>query len=231
MRRFLRFFAWFGWVIIGIACLVLWNAPDSAKRAYWWAFQETIDPSTRISVWKFPLPKNFQPPEQYLPSGVFGNESDEFWRKTFSAYLAVFAEPSLYSDPSKPGIRFLYIRAFNDPVMVRISQEPQGWVMISKRSSGSNFDPGLPAHIEFERTIPISQSTADSFQSSLQKIGFWSMETSRGGGLDGAEWLLEARFGDQYRVVKRWSPGYSDPFRKFCVELLRDGNVADGDLY
>lgn len=166
---------------------------------------------------------DFKAPEFYFPQDA----SPDFG--FFSALLKQFEDPSIYTDTAHPAVRLLYVRSFNDPVMVRLFYQDGRWMLISKRASDGIH---IPLHIEFERGTRVSDSFVSSVKESLDRIGFWSMPTAEeNAGLDGADWLLEARLDGRYHLVNRWSPDDKNEFKRLCVRMLKKGGVAHEPLF
>ncbi len=212
-------------MILLLLLVILWRAPDSAKRVYWWAVQETLNPATTLTLLDdIPVADpDFKATEPYFPQDV----SDEFG--FFSALLEIFHEPSIYADTAHPAVRLLYVPSFYDPVMVRLFYQDGRWMLISKRATGGVH---IPHHIEFEQSTPVSDAFVSSLKASLERIGFWSMPTAEeDAGLDGAEWVPEARLGARYHLVNRWSPDDKNEFKRLCVWMLKKGGVAHEPLF
>ena len=222
MRTFQNVIAWVGWIILVVVAIAVWRAPDSAKHAYAWAARKTMDPLTSMQdLDNFPIDESdFNAPEHYYP------EDSGVW---LGGILKWFREPSIYESGDRPAVRLVYDRSFFDPVLVRLSCENGKWFLVAKRLTGGVH---IPIHLDLDKRVPVPESLVNGLKKRLDQIGFWSMPTdSADRGLDGADWVLEARLEGRYHVVDRWSPKDNDEYKKICIWLLREGGVADGPLF
>ena len=56
-------------------------------------------------------------------------------------------------------------------------------------------------------SVALSLDDWEELQRSLVISNFWSLDSADNRlGLDGADWLIEGRRGDEYHQVERWSP-------------------------
>jgi hypothetical protein len=169
---------------------------------------------------QFPPDKN----PQYFPVGVLSKNSDssDFRARWYAIYLRTMSEPSLYlasHDSAVVVYRFLWLRTFHHPIVVRLSvrSNGSGALTVLQTSGSGGFRTGT---VTVNRTVEVSTQQVQGFLQLLQKLDFWSLPTEGGPpGLDGAEWILEGVEHGKYHIVVRWSPEKGD-FRKACFRLL-----------
>lgn len=106
--------------------------------------------------------------------------------------------------------RFLWLRSFHNPIVVRIERTGEHYELSATIMSGAGgYDPGI---VSRRITKALSQSDWARLVAALDKLGFWTMPTepapSDDGivtvGVDGANWIIEGRR-DSHHVVDRWS--------------------------
>ena len=154
-----------------------------------------------------------------LLDAAFNNKIDSFSDSWYSKHLSALKEPVIYSDKTnKEIIRFTWLRTFDNPIVIRIMNNSGVVFVYWKKSNGAGgYDPGdlvidEKKRIEFQQWNEIVQK--------LGKINFWGMPTNYPTmGLDGARWILEAKIGNKYHVVDRWS-GDDSKIKPFCLDLL-----------
>ena len=165
-----------------------------------------------------------RPPNDYFfPKGALDPSdswSDEFRCDWYSKHLRAMEEPSLSHgrgiDAST--YRFLWLRTFHNPISVRIQEDGPSFTLSAVQLDGAGgYDPGKVAK-RVKRTLPPAKQ--QKLIAKLNGIEFWKMETTGGGGgLDGAQWILEGVRNAQYHVVDRWSPDPGD-YRDTCLLFL-----------
>ena len=174
----------------------------------------------------------------FFPAGWLGERSprfdeDQSRRRWYSKVLRAMAEPSL-SCPRKGGdaIRFLWLRTWGRPIVVRVESSNGGAVISAVVLDGAGgYEPGkISRRVRRELTDAERRRLA----ASLDDLHFFEMPTHDGdGGLDGAQSILEGRMGARYHVTDRWSPE-DGPYRELCLSMLKladllpSGNGKDG---
>lgn len=154
----------------------------------------------------------------------------------YGKFLRAMDEQSLLKaqDENVEVYRFLWLRSFHHPVMLRIVRDGYSFKLTSVELNGAGgYDPGTrwstaKFHIEQEEWC--------EFMSLLEKASFWSMETYRRDdiGFDGSRWVLEGVRQGRYHIVDRWTPREGD-YREACLFLLklsgRDQKALGNELY
>src|SRR5262249_55197957 len=146
----------------------------------------------------------------------------------YGTFLHILGEAPLYPPPSRSGsvyrfLRFLLLPTFDQPLLVRISNNDAGWSIVSKTNDGlGGYSPG-PRTTQMERNL--NPAECEKLVQAFDRLGFWSLPVSDGStGCDGSEWLLEAVSEGRYHVVHRWSPE-GGVFAQFCELLLDFGGL------
>jgi hypothetical protein len=121
--------------------------------------------------------------------------------------------------------RFTWLRTFDHPIVFRLEEQVGGpWLLYTKIADGaSGYDWGSLKTDE-KRVVPTAK--AQALVARLEKGSeFWSLPVREDRyGLDGARWIIEARSGDAYHYVDRWSP------EKGAVRDIGLGFLALSDL-
>lgn len=62
----------------------------------------------------------------------------------------------------------------------------------------------------------------NEFQNGLAQIDFWNMQTNETEdlGMDGSQWILEGKKGQQYQVLHRRSPRKKSKYYQVCYSLI-----------
>lgn len=130
---------------------------------------------------------------------------DAFDRDWYSKYLRAMHEPSLACETRQPVYRFLWLRSFEDPIVVRIEKRGDGMFLAAVRL-GIARDGGFGEEVaRIERAL--SRREIDAIDRTLADARIWDApDIQRLTGLDGAQWIVEARDGKRYRLHKAWSP-------------------------
>jgi hypothetical protein len=163
----------------------------------------------------------------YFPEEVF---NDPGGVSSWYAYqLRVMGEPSLFDlaeNPSAESYRFLWLRSFDPPVVVRLDVNADGsgavTTKIADGQSGSPLTDGKV--VEIDRRV-LTREQVQAFAAQVDKLDFWSLATDeeQPNGVvrvDGSEWVIEAVRDGMYQVVARWSPdGNPSPGSKAVLEI------------
>lgn len=174
-------------------------------------------PGTRIGL--IGLPEKFTEP----------------YRPAYAENLAAFDEPCLPPLPGGPteAFRFLWLRSFDPPIVVRFERWPDGIYTVAKvlpergllearhprRGSGSiAFAPRR-----------LTEREESEFVEALALSSFWARETKTGEnwGNDGAIWIFEGWNRNRYHAIEIWSPSGTEAARvgDLGVVMLRLAGV------
>lgn len=144
-------------------------------------------------------------------------------RQWYNKHLRAMREPSL--EPNGPEThRFLWLRSFNLPVVVRVVLNEPPKLIVKVMSGNSSFAGGLCERRE--RVLSIEETRA--VRTCFKQAAVWRAAPKQhfGGapsiaprhrfshedllgietGIDGAEWIVESVFDDRYWFRARWSP-------------------------
>ena len=110
---------------------------------------------------------------------------------------------------------------FDRPVTVRLTIHPGGGgTLLAKMASGTGgFKPG---HLNVHVRRKIGAAQVDHILSLVRAMDFWHLPSAMPfdeGGIDGAQWILEASQGGEYHVIDRWSPDEENPLRDLGLYL------------
>jgi hypothetical protein len=146
---------------------------------------------------KTPCPGN---PEHSEPA------LSDFEREWFSQALSAAGEPSLSKDQNADALRFLWLRSFHRPVVVKVVglSAPHPQLVAIELSGAGGYDPGKPVR-RMEREL--TSGEAAGLRRVLESSETFAPPKSICEiGVDGAEWILERSEHGRYEFVHQWSP-------------------------
>lgn len=151
--------------------------------------------------------------EPYFPQGVLEDNSqgDSFRSKWYSKHLKALEEPSLLQKSkgsSAESYRFVWLRTFHHPVIVRVDIQANGGAKLTtKVSNGAGgYEPGKLVE---NTSRPLPQRQTEKLLATIQRLQFWELpthETPETVGCDGSQWIIEGIKAGKYHVVDRWTP-------------------------
>ncbi len=174
----------------------------------------------------------------YFPTKMFRNNSSQnglenFKVNWYSKQLIALKEPILFNDTSKKEIfRFTWLRSFHNPVAIRIEKLGNDYKIFWKLCDGAGGY--APGKLIIDKQKVIDKSAWDEFIKLLDQMDFWNLSTQEEViGADGAEWILEGKSFNQYKVVERWTPNHDSSYYLCCDFLinLTDLKIADRHKY
>ena len=151
----------------------------------------------------------------------------------YSNHLRTFIEPLLFNKKIDREIyRFLWLRTFNNPVLIRIEKSNKDFKLFWKVTNGAGgYKPG---NLILNKEKKITEYDWNSFLKLIDISNFWKMKTVKVDipGNDGAQWILEAQSDGKYQVVDRWTPQQGD-FYDCCDFLIKltDLNIEKKNKY
>lgn len=155
---------------------------------------------------------------------------DTFVVNWYSKHLHAMEEPLLFNKIiNKEVYRFLWLRTFDPPIMVRIEKTGKQHYLYWKKCDGmGGYNPG---DIIINKNKKLTKSQWNSFKCRFQKLNFWEAPIGiRSIGLDGAEWILEGVNQSQYKVLSKWSVGKGN-YRNACMYLLKLTDLSIKNIY
>ena len=172
-----------------------------------------------------------------ISAGHVGDFCSRWYSRQLAALEEPTLDPELRRDHPVESCRFLWLRTFDPPVAVRIDRDKDGATLYLKEADGKGgYSPGKLRRSESRK---LTEREWQSVLVAIDEGGFWTMPSEpvwqivqddgwiieRGGGTDGAEWILEVAKGDTYRVISRNNPcddtyNKDQAYRKCCLLLL-----------
>jgi hypothetical protein len=150
------------------------------------------------------------------------NPRDQLRDYWYAMYLTALRERPLCCNSSGPAevYRFTWLRTFHHPVVISLEDDLKGrWLMHTKVSSGAGgYEPGILG-LDLVRSMS-SEDTRQLRDTMSIDSTFWTTEAQDSSvGLDGAEWIIESRVGDNYHFVDRWTPSHG-PIHDIGLQFL-----------
>jgi hypothetical protein len=171
--------------------------------------------------------------QRYFPPGVLSSNrwQNRFKSRWYSKALTAMKEPSLLRFQSRQNetYRFLWLRSFDNPIVVRIHRSKSSIYLVTKQLDGDGGH--HPGKLIANRTRSLSSAEWDEFTKQLEQSSYWTLPADIGDiGNDGAQWILEGAKDGRYHVVDRWSPK-DDGYRRACSYLLELSGLKLGNVY
>lgn len=128
----------------------------------------------------------------------------EFPREWYSGQLIVAKEFPIVLPIKEPTYRFIWIRTFHNPVVVRVECPGRCEVSAKVLDGEGGYDPGK-VRKSIHRNL--SQSEEERFRQLISSVNFAPVKSLEDMvGLDGAQWILEVADGNTYHALDYWSP-------------------------
>ncbi len=164
---------------------------------------------------------NYFFPASSDPSALLAVSLHQFHRRWYSQHLHAMHEPSLSCVPSsdEETYRFLWLRTFHHPIAVRVARSKEGIQLSAVELSGAGGYE--PSSILKQIHKSLSSDQWQELTDTIRAVRYWlqpSVETG-GIGLDGSQWIIEARRGQIYHVVDRWLGGMNYDLGLLFLEL------------
>jgi hypothetical protein len=154
------------------------------------------------------------PQATYFPPNCLDEspKSSQFKEQWYSKQLSGLHETSLWEASRATAqvqvYRFLYLRSFHHPIVVRVDVNKDGKGLLTTRI-GSGRGGIEPGHLIVNKSRKMSAEETSWFVDRIDELGFWQLPTYEKSdeiGVDGAQWILEGVKDGKYLVVDRWSP-------------------------
>lgn len=199
--------------------------PDETRYFPPLAFATVIAPDPFALA---PLPSDWK--TRYETDKFQATESDAFTQEWYSKQLRALGEAPLWQAANGSRVRFLWLRTFDNPVVVRMEKNGNEITLRWKTADGAGgYEPGK---IEVDGSKTLDMQAWREYMARLQKADYWLMGTIDKGpmGFDGSQWILEVNLNGQYHVVDRWC-GHG--IRELCLPLFRltGMEIPDNDIY
>jgi len=139
----------------------------------------------------------------------------------YSKYLKALNEPVLSDTLSTKIYRFLYLRTFDNPIVIRLENHNDIVSIYWKVSNGSGGYESGEIILNESKELTIEEWRL--IENKINSINFWNLETTETEimGIDGSRWILEGKYLGKYKVVDRWCGG---DILSICLELI---NLSD----
>jgi hypothetical protein len=138
--------------------------------------------------------------ESYQDSTII----DSLYNSSLSYFLTAFKEDSL-SVNGDSIIRFMWLRTFDKPVLIKIEKEKNRYIITNKITDGSGgYESGTIEYIG-QHYLPDS-IWKSLFSYNLTKVLKQQSFEDYKGGNDGDTYVLEISIDGKYFLIERWSP-------------------------
>jgi hypothetical protein len=149
-----------------------------------------------------------------FPDVAFDDNADwsSIWRSIFEESLQYAGETSLWT--AAAGERYRLLTSAGGPGGVLLRVEADSGELVAKQVNVAPV--GWVVAREFRR--PLVGWELIRLRRLVVRTGFWELPTPNPRynlGLDGTRYLVEARVGERYHLVQRWSP-YRGDFARLC---------------
>lgn len=150
------------------------------------------------------------------------NRLDTFTNKWFSYFMYNFKLENLSSEyKGSEKYRILWLRTFDNPITIEISNKDSNYSLSYKISSGAGgYEFG---EIISDSTFIIQQKNWEKFKELISKSDFWNLQTENNEtlGLDGSEIILEGHHKNGYHMVFRWGGQEIRECVNYLIELSK----------
>jgi hypothetical protein len=206
---------------------VLNNTPPSTKYKF-----EEISSSTSYFPYDFLATLGRDWKENYKIDVLHKSSSAAFRSRWYSNKLYDMKESIVYNQSGKNIFRFIWLRSFHKPVVIRLEEADNKIQLTWKMASGAGgYETG---ELIVDKSKIISKSEFDKFTSLLATAKYWEMSPQQdSNGSDGAQWIIEGLQNGKYHFVDRWSSNTETDFQKCALYLLRltDLEIPQKDIY
>lgn len=155
-----------------------------------------------------------------IETKVLDGVYDESTAKVYSLYLRAMKEPLLFNKKTNKEVyRFLWIRSFHSPVVIRIEKINSKYQLYWKVFNRHEWK------IKSQNQKHLTEKEWNNFIQLTKKTNFWKMSLGKHrSGWDGSEWVLEGVNNSDYHVVTIFTPSKNE-FYKTCNYLISLTNL------
>jgi len=146
----------------------------------------------------------------------------------YSKYMEALNEPKLRVSESIQVFRFICLRSFDEPFIVRLENKNSIITIYWKMLDGKGgYELGK---IIIDKSKQLTINDWKNFIDKIDPKHFWNIPTVSNAliGTDGSEWLLEGNLQGKYHVVERWCGG---EIGQLCRALLNLTDLKIKELY
>lgn len=164
--------------------------------------------------------------------------ADSMWLDTATVmhrtkYLNAFNEPALFLDDSNDqAVRFTWLRSKDRPVIIRLVLHNNHAIVYWKECDGMGTD--APCKLIITGHKELSASAWHDFRRLALKVNNCTVDLNNNADPGKtSEWVLEAKMGNMYILMKKNSPSSVSDVYKSCNYLigLTDLVIPDADKY
>lgn len=145
------------------------------------------------------------------PSGkeYFPKKYDNYYRP----HLRAMGEPSIYSEKGPELLnefRFLYLPTFSKPISFRgFRADGRFYIRVVRLTGKGGYDPGkVEIGVNVQVTEEEWKGLEDAVVQSFKEKPLTDEQRSLIAGLDGSQWILEARIDGKHHFEEVWEAGY-----------------------
>lgn len=217
--------------LVGVSFAVWWVVREGTPMPVETVAVRTAEPKLNCVI-----PSSFPGLSVDLLEGGLQKNGDPFRNEWYRKHLKAMGEASLAKSIDDNGevYRFLWLRSFHRPIMIRVERQGRAYGIYSRELNGAGgYEPGKV--LRTDRREIFLEEWCELIRL-VDEAKYWQMPRIdlEDGGLDGAQWILESVKENRYHVVDRWSPEDGD-YRRVGVYLLKlagyDTTKLGSDLY
>jgi hypothetical protein len=171
----------------------------------------------------------------YFPGELDSDKANHYapLERGYAELLVLLKEPPLCCKSAVPArtFRFTWNRTFHRPIALRLEEQADGtWLLYTKIANGAGGYDWGSLEVNKRRVVPTTKANA-----LVAKLApgtrFWSLPVRDDRvGLDGAGWIIEARSGDEYHYIIRWSPEKGE-VRDIGLAFIALSDLGDEKVY
>jgi hypothetical protein len=150
----------------------------------------------------------------YFPGATSQAQDRRFHR--YASFLSQVGEPSLSCVTRAPVYRFVLDRSFQGPISVRVERRGDAWHLVAVERVSMERETSRTRRV----ARALTREQGHRFEQALARADLFDAPARPWvDGRDGADWVVELRDLDRYRLHEEWSP-HEGPVREFGGVLL-----------